>query len=260
MPTAGAADDASPLDAQCQDSRHQDGKPVDPQAAFDQLARIVLADHDMASVLQTIAELAQDVVPGADQVSMSLVDRDRASTVVFTGDLAKDLDETQCDDGNGPCLDAATGGETLRVADTATETRWPRYSRAAAARGVRSPMSVPVPVQQTVNAALNCYSLEPDAFDADSEVLGATFASHAAVAVAKMHVFESTRRLTENLEVAMRSRAVIDQAKGILMAQQRCSAQEAFELPVSLSQKSNPKLRDVAEALAATADGASADG
>ena len=252
-------DDSPTLDAQRQDGQHLDGEPVDPQVAFDQLARIVLADHTIESVLQKVAELANDVVAGADEVSVSLVGDRGASTAVFTGELAKDLDERQYVDGRGPCLDAATGGETVLVPDTATETRWPGYSRAAAAAGMRSSMSVPVPVQQTVHAALNFYSRRPEAFDADSEALGATFASYAAVAVANMHLFESTRRLAENLEVAMQSRAVIDQAKGILMAQQRCSAPEAFDLLVGLSQKSNRKLRDVAEALvAATAEGRTA--
>lgn len=90
-----------------------------------------------------------------------------------------------------------------------------------------------------MHAALNLYSHRADAFDSESEVLAATFASYAAVAVANMHLFETTRRLAENLEVAMQSRAVIDQAKGILMAQQRCSAEEASDLLVSMSQRSN---------------------
>jgi AmiR/NasT family two-component response regulator len=64
-----------------------------------------------------------------------------------------------------------------------------------------------------------------------------------------MHLYDSTRKLAEHLESAMLSRAVIDQAKGILMGQRRCTAQEAFDVLVTLSQRSNRKLLEVAAAL-----------
>jgi AmiR/NasT family two-component response regulator len=107
---------------------------------------------------------------------------------------------------------------------------------------------VPVPV----SVALNVYARNAEAFDGDSLELAATFASYAAVAVANMHLFESQKQLAEHLATAMQSRAVIDQAKGILMAERRCSPQEAFDLLVGASQRSNRKLRDVAQALVDT--------
>jgi AmiR/NasT family two-component response regulator len=83
----------------------------------------------------------------------------------------------------------------------------------------------------------------------DTRQLARTFASYAGVAVANMHLYDSTRKLAEQLEPAMQSRALIDQAKGILMAQRRCLAQEAFDLLGDLSQRSNRKLREVAQAV-----------
>ena len=72
-----------------------------------------------------------------------------------------------------------------------------------------------------------------------------------------MHLYESTRELAHNLDLAMRTRAVIEQAKGILMCQRRCDATEAFNLLAGASQRSNRKLRDIAQAIV---DGISAQG
>lgn len=225
-------------------------RPVlDARAAFEELGRISLSDHTMESVLQRVADLARAVVPGADEVSVSLVSSGKAHTVVYTGELARALDESQYERGHGPCLDAAVGGETRIVRDARTETRWPDYTPSAVEQGSLSSMSVPVPVQQQVAAALNVYGGPADAFDEESIELGATFASYAAVAIANMHLYESNKQLAEQLAQAMQSRAVIDQAKGILMGQRACSADQAFELLVELSQRSNRKLRDVAQAL-----------
>jgi len=67
--------------------------------------------------------------------------------------------------------------------------------------------------------------------------------------VHNMHLYESTREQAEHLDTAMKTRAVIEQAKGILMSQRRCDAEEAFALLAAASQRSNRKLRDIAQAI-----------
>ncbi|MCW2620871.1 MAG: hypothetical protein JWL64_473 [Frankiales bacterium] len=226
-------------------------RPAPPTAAtaFEELGRIVLSEHTMESVLQLVADLARKVVPGAAEVSVSLVSAGVAHTVVHTGALALQLDESQYEKGYGPCLDAAVGGEFLMISDARSEQRWPAYARSAVDYGSLSSIAVPLPVQHQVTAALNVYGREPGAFDPASVALSETFAAYAAVGVANMHLYENSRLLAEQLTTAMRSRAVIDQAKGILMAERRIPASEAFDLLVTLSQHSNRKLREVAQAL-----------
>jgi GAF domain-containing protein len=224
-------------------------EPVDPRDAFDQLGRLVLQDESMESVLQRAAELARVLMPQIAAASVSLVGEGTEVTVASTGQLALALDETQYARGYGPCLEAARGGEILRIDDVSLETRWPLYVQAATARGVGSSLSVPIPVQRDVHAALNLYARHPGAFDATSVDLARTFASYAGVAVANMRLYDGSRRLVEQLQMAMVSRAVIDQAKGIVMAQRHCSAQEAFEVLVDLSSRSNTKLREIAQLL-----------
>lgn len=106
-----------------------------------------------------------------------------------------------------------------------------------------------MPVQREVAAAINIYSRHELAFDEDSRQLAETFAAYAGVALANMHLFDAQSRVAEQLQSAMTSRAVIEQAKGVLMGQRHCGAEQAFDVLVRLSQESNRKLRDVAQAV-----------
>lgn len=229
--------------------------PLDPHDAFTELGRITLAEHSLDSVMSTVATLTKRVLPGADEVSVTFLNGDKPSTIAFTGQLALDLDERQYEGGHGPCLDGTIGGAVVYIADVATETRWPDWTPLALERGVHSSITVPVPVQREVSAALNIYSTSTEAFDEDSRELAATFAAYAGVALANMHLYEAQGRVAEQLQTAMQSRAIIEQAKGILMGARRCSAEEAFNQLVELSQRSNRKLREVAEALVSSALG-----
>ena len=228
---------------------------TEPQDAFAELARITLADHSLDSVMDRIAVLAKTTLGLNGEVSVTLVERGKPSTVAQTGALAVELDERQYDRGYGPCLDSIDGGEPLIVSDMDDEPRWPDWAKSAAALGAGSSLSMPVPLQREVSAALNIYSLDRDAFDDAAVELASTFAAYAGVALANMHLYTAQGQVAEQLQQAMQSRAVIEQAKGILMGQRRCSAQEAFDLLVRLSQDTNRKLRDVAQALVDDATG-----
>ena len=229
-----------------------DTLPREPHEAFSELGRIVLADHTLASVMDKIAALAQRTVPGADEVSVTLVERGRPSTIASTGQLAADMDETQYQRGYGPCLDCIEGGEPLRVVDMRQDQRWPAWTADAERNGVGSSLSMPVPLQREVGAALNMYSRQRGAFGADDVEMASTFAAYAGVALANMHLYQAQSRMAEDLQRAMKSRAVIEQAKGILMGARRCTAEQAFDLMIGMSQHSNRKLRDVAQALVDT--------
>jgi GAF domain-containing protein len=231
-----------------------------PQDAFAELAQITLADHSMDRVMDKIAGLAKRTLQLNGEVSVTLLQRGKPSTVAQTGPLALELDERQYRRGYGPCLDSIDGGEPLVVKDMLTEQRWPDWAKSAAALGAGSSMSIPVPLQREVAAALNVYSTDPDAFDDDAVELASTFAAYAGVALANMHLYAAQGQVAEQLQAAMQSRAVIEQAKGILMGQRRCNAQEAFDVLVRLSQDSNRKLRDVADALVREAAGGRGDG
>ncbi|HEX8631474.1 MAG TPA: GAF and ANTAR domain-containing protein [Catenuloplanes sp.] len=229
-------------------------QPLDPTDAFRELGRIKLAEISLEGVLSRVAELAKQTLPGASEVSVTLI-RDRgAYTVAFTGELARTLDESQYERGYGPCLDASTATATMSITDMAAEDRWSDWTRRATEAGAHSSLSIGLPVHDVVTGALNVYATKPNAFDDDAITVAQTFAGYAAVALANAHLYDTTATLAQQMQAAMDSRAVIEQAKGIIMGERRCTADEAFQILARVSQDSNRKLRDVASALVARAE------
>jgi GAF domain-containing protein len=231
-------------------------QPANATEALERLGRLSLRDLSMDDLLQTIAELAKSVMPGEPEASVTVLLRDEPSTVASTGRLALDLDETQYDRGQGPCLHAARTGELTEISDTRTDSRWRDYSPRAAEAGNLSSLSVPLAVDkdEQVSGALNLYAREPDAFDEDSRSAAQAFGAYAAVATGNLYAYQSVRSMADNLQIALQSRAVIDQAKGILMERLRLTPDQAFQLLAQASMGANLKVRDVAEQLVHTGE------
>ena len=204
----------------------------------------------LEDLLRHVCTTAVGFLDGADEASVTVCANGRAETLGATARLAIDADEEQYREGGGPCLDAATGNQLVLVPDLASDDRWPAARRMAAV-GARSSLSLPLPVQDESIGALNIYARRPEVFDATSAALGAEFASHAAVAVANAVSYSTAAEQARQLRQAMESRAVIEQAKGILIATTGCSPEEAFHLLVQQSQHENRKLREIAAELVA---------
>jgi len=230
-----------------------DSHPLEPADAFARLGRMKLGETDLNGVLDEVAHLAKRTIPGADEVSVTLISAENARTPASTGQLALDLDEWQYSKGHGPCLEASATHATLSLPDMATEDRWPDWASLAMESGAQSSLSIGLPIHEQITGALNVYAAKPGAFDADSIILGQTFAGYAAVALANAHLYDTQANLAQQMQAAMQSRAVIEQAKGIIMGSRRCTADEAFAVLTRLSQDTNRKLRDVAAALVASA-------
>jgi GAF domain-containing protein len=234
----------------------QDRPPANAAEALERLGRLSLRELSMEGLLQTVADLAKSVTPGNPEASVSLLVKDRPSTVASTGRLAVELDETQYERGHGPCLHAARTGELIEIADTRTEGRWRDYAQRAAQAGNLSSLSVPLVIDEDerVSGALNLYAREPHAFDEDSRSAAHAFGPYAAVAVGNMYAYQNARDMADNLQTALESRAIIDQAKGILMERLKLTADGAFQLLARVSMTTNHKLRDIADHVVQTGE------
>jgi GAF domain-containing protein len=230
--------------------------PADSAEALERLGRLSLRELSMDSLLQTVAELTKSVMPGNPEASVLLLVKDRPTTVVTTGDLATDLDERQYEKGHGPCLHAARTGEVTEIPDTRTEARWPDYTPRAVEHGNLSSLSIPLEIDRDaqVTGALNIYARDADAFDEASRAVGTRFAPYAAVATGNLYAYQSARDMADNLQNALESRAVIDQAKGILIERHKLTADQAFQLLARASMTANRKLRDIADDLVRTGE------
>ena len=220
--------------------------PREPRAAFAELAKIMFGEQPLPVTLERVAQLAKQIIAGAAEVSVTLLQDREVASVAFTGPLAVQLYERQYEAGFGPCMDAATSGATITIDDTADSTAYRDFGRIAARRGIRNTMSIGLSVARQTVGALNIYGTDQTPFDAATQELAAAFASYAAVAVANAGVYATTAALAANLQRALESRAVIDQAKGILMARHGLSADAAYDLLSKQSQLENRKLRDIA--------------
>lgn len=215
------------------------------------LSSFVVGGSTLGETLDRVAVLAVESVPGADFAGLTLLQDGKPTTAVFTDPTSPEVDQAQYESGSGPCLDAFRHGVTYRIDSTADDDHWPEFSGVAHAAGINSTLSLPLLVEDDSVGALNLYSREPAAFDDHGERVGMAFASQAAVALANAQAYWGAKDVADQLHEAMKSRAVIEQAKGILMAAQGCDPDEAFELLVKASQRSNRKLRDVAQEIVA---------
>ena len=138
-------------------------------------------------------------------------------------------------------------GEVVDVADQASEYRWSRYRDSALELGVTASLSFPLIVDDQIIGALNIYGYDrPNSFSEADRERTAAVADQAATTLAFSARAVQQSQLSEQLERALASRSVIDQALGLLMGQQKCDPRTAFELLRRRSQNTNRKLRDIA--------------
>jgi GAF domain-containing protein len=194
---------------------------------------------------------AVEQTPGAEACGLTLEQAGRGRTVTYSGELAARGDERQYELDDGPCLQAMRSGEVVTVADMAEERRWGRYPVRALDAGVRSSLSLPLTVGDRGRGALNLYAGRPNAFTDSDERVGRSWAGQASGALSVAWRMAEREAAVEHLTRGMVTRQEIGQAVGLLMAQRRCTADEAFRLLTGASQRSNEKLRDVAHRMIA---------
>lgn len=213
------------------------------QGAISGLNNQLLSKQTLEETLHTVSMLAKDTIDGAEEVSVT-VWQTKPYTIAFTGESALNVDKTQYKTGEGPCLEAIRQNQVFDVPDMEKESRWRKFAEKALDQGFKSSYSVPLAVEAEALGAMNVYGIKE--FTDAAQQAAHKFASAVGVSVANVVAYEQARRLADQLQEAMQSRSIIDQAKGILMATRRCTADEAFESLRLASQHSNRKLRDIA--------------
>jgi transcriptional regulator with GAF, ATPase, and Fis domain len=207
------------------------------------VARTLQQQDNPTDTLSTVVRAALDLVPGAEEGSISVViGRKDVTSQVPSGELPEQVDAVQAEVGQGPCLDAVYDQQTVRVPDMRAEKRWPEFAKRAAELGALSMLSFQLYVEGDNLGALNLYAKTPGAFTDDSEHVGLLVAAHAAVAY-------SGAQTEAQLNRAIGSRDLIGQAKGILMERFDVDADRAFEILVTFSRDSHVKLHEVARRL-----------
>ena len=165
---------------------------------------------------------------------------------VSTGDAALAADAAQYEVDDGPCLTAARQQHIVLIDDLTIDDRWPVFRRAALSKGFKTSMSIPLNLGPSGRGGLNLYGEEAGAFAADDQDLATGFAAQASIVVANAQAYWAAFDATKNLTTALESRAVIEQAKGVLIARHGYSDDDAFNELRHRSQTANRKLRAIA--------------
>jgi GAF domain-containing protein len=228
----------------------EDGGPLPARPeGLEQLGAVLLSEHSLNDLLQLVVTLARRTVPGVDGVSVSIARDGKLLTSNYSDDVVRELDHVQYQLSEGPCLDAMLRGVTTSLELEADGVRYPTFAKAARQRFILSVLSLPLAVRQDVIGALNLYSGTVEHHGEDEAELAALFAQQASIMLANGLAYDTSTSLNETLREALATREVIGEAKGIIMARERCSPDEAFDRLRVRSQRENRKLRVIAEEL-----------
>jgi len=233
-----------------------------------ELSKIMVRQDSLEDTLQEITDLCARSLGAIDGVGLTLIEGEGPDTSVAEGNVGVvagrssasvkvrtaayssqwviEVDEAQYRSGEGPCLNAIADGKRHEVVDVENEDGYPSFSALASREGVGSALAVPLKAGERVIGAMNMYSRTKETFDEELVQLAEAFATHIAAAIGNIDAYQSAIELAENLKHAMESRATIEQAKGMIMLQRNCTADEAFQTLVAASQARNQKLRDIA--------------
>ncbi|GAT70486.1 transcription antitermination regulator [Planomonospora sphaerica] len=219
--------------------------PSDP-AWPDALLALLLSTGTFEAFLHELTLLTVAELPDGSRCGITVVRDAHAATIASSDDLTLVVDQIQYRTGQGPCLETLATGQSHHITDTSTEERWPAFCPEAFVHGVRSCLSLPMHGPAGLVGGFNLYNTRPDAFDEQAQARMGVFAGTAAGAVALGLRLADQARANDDLHATLASRSVIDQAIGIVMAQQRCPADQAFTILSRASQNRNLKVRDLA--------------
>jgi ANTAR domain/GAF domain len=219
-----------------------EGRP-EVTSVFDQVAVLVAGDTGVVDASRAV-QLASEAVPHGEHCGITLLrPQQRPRTIAYTDEVSPAVDSLQYQLNEGPCLDAAVADAVIRVPDLAEDERWPSFApRCVDQTGIRSMLSIRLPIGGDDRAGMNFYARTPGAFDEMDLRVGAIVATFAALAV----MGELHRQDVANLQAALHSNRQIGTAVGILMATEKVTEEKAFELLRGASNQLNRKLADIA--------------
>lgn len=217
-----------------------------------ELNSLLLAEETLASTLERVAAVATRCVTGGDGVSVTLVKNGSLYTAYASDSRIRAVDERQFELRAGPSVAAISTGEIQVSCDGDGAPEWSELHSYAAACGVLSFLAAPLLIAGKTVGSLNVFSEKPNAFGPDQVGATVLLASQAAINVANAKAHDECLMRIAQLQEALESRIVIEQAKGILMERDRLDADRAFQRLRERSQHANVKLRQVATEIIAS--------
>jgi GAF domain-containing protein len=225
--------------------------PVDLTWALSQMSGLLLSRETVDTALRLVTTLAATATAGTLGAGVTVIDEHGKRSRAASNSAAEQADALQYEFDEGPCLTAWRTRELVRIDDTTTDGRWPRWNEAVSRLGVRSVLSAPLLVGEESIGAMKVYCERPMNYGPHDEQIMRLLAAQAAILLANSQSLQAARRLGRQLTESLTSRDVVAQAIGVLLAQGASSRQDAFATLATTARQSDRPVQDVARALLA---------
>ena len=214
-------------------------------------AVVLPAHYDLEAALSELTESVTEVL-GLSGSGVTMAEDGQLRFVTAVSHASGELERNQEEQQAGPCRDAFDSGEVVRVTDVRQEsTRWPEFSATATRLNVAGVAGIPMRLADEVVGALNLYADEPRDWSDDDIAVAGVLAAVATSYVVNASKLRQQEQLSEQLQHALESRIVIEQAKGITSQKNAISIDQAYQLIRGHARSNNASLRTVAEAIVA---------
>ncbi len=219
-------------------------------AVFVELADTLVADFDVIDFLHTLTERSVELLH-ADAAGLILVDpQGKLQVLASTTDQARVLELFELQNSQGPCLDCfRTGRPVVNVGLAEVAARWPRFQAATTAAGFRSVHALPLRLRGQVIGAMNLFCKDRSSLTDDDVSVGQALADVATIGLLQERTVRHSEIVAEQLQAALNSRVLIEQAKGVLAERSGVDVDEAFALLRAYARSNGSQLSAVAVAV-----------
>jgi GAF domain-containing protein len=216
---------------------------------FVEMADTLVDDFDVIDFLHVLTERCVQLLGVSAAGLLLTAQRDRLQVVAASSERTRLLELFQLQTDQGPCVDCFRTGQPVSVADLPSAGRWPAFTAAAAEVGFAAVHAVPMRLRTEVIGALNLFDTAPGPMDAGKLRIGQALADVATIGLLQQRAIHRRDILTEQLETALHSRVLIEQAKGVLAERLHLDVAEAFILLRGNARSRNRRLSDLAQAV-----------
>ena len=217
---------------------------------FVALADTLVDDYDVVEVLDSLMSTCLDLLD-VDEAGLLLNDaQGKLQRVASSSEETRLLELLQVQTREGPCFEAVQSGQSIIVEDLAqSRERWPTFAARATADGFHSVYAFPLRLRDATIGTLNLFGLAPAALDEESRVIAKALADIATIGILQQRSIHRTSLLAENLQRALNTRILVEQAKGILAERGTLPMDETFDLLRSYARSHNLKLSNLAHSV-----------
>jgi GAF domain-containing protein len=213
---------------------------------FVELTDTMVADFDIIDFLHVLTSRSVELLDAAAAGLLLADPRGELRLVAASSEAARLLELFQLQADQGPCLDCFRSGQPVTATDLGTDQRWPRFATAAGQAGFTAVHALPMRLREQVIGALNLFRATPGAFDLASMRIGQALADVATIGLLHERSMRRSDTLNEQLQAALNSRVVIEQAKGKLAERLGIDVNQAFTLLRDQARNRNQRLSDLA--------------